>query len=1082
MNKAMDAKNIQDIYTLSSTQQGILFHIISEPGLGIYLEQIVCSLHGNIDVVNFERAWQQIIDRHTCLRTGFIWQNLDQPVQVVYRHVQLKIEQYDWSKQLTFWQEEQLQAYIKADRKRICKLSQPPLMRLTLIQVAENTYKFIWSICHLILDAWSLNILLKEFFCCYDAFCKGYNANLAPSLPYRNYITWLKQQDISKAEAFWREILRGWQSPTKLTVGSPTHTQGFNQEDILLPSENTAALKSLAKQYHLTVNTLILGAWALLLSHYSGEKDVLFGVVVSGRPSTLAGVESMVGLFINTLPMRVKVSSSDSLLNWLKELQSQQIKLRQYEYSPLVQVQSWSDVQNGSPLFESIVVFQNSLVDVCEPSNTNFQINHINSLANSNYALGFAVVPGSQFRLELRYDMSRFDPSTIKNILAHIQTILNSMVAKLLDSNPIKLINELDIIDNTARQKLLVEFNNTNKRYSHDLCIHQLIEQQVKLQADNVAVVLANQRLTYRELNDRSNQLAHYLHHVVGIKQETLVGIYVERSVEMLVGLLGILKAGGAYLPLDPVYPHERLAFMLEDSQVKVLLTQEKLAKTLPDHDTQLICLDTIWDKISQESDENLISKAQPDNLAYVIYTSGSTGKPKGVLIAHRGLCNLAQAQIETFNVNSSSRVLQFASLSFDASISEIVMALCSGAELYLETPSSLLIGQTLLQFLQNQAITHVTLPPTTLATLPTEEIPTLQTIVVAGEVCSIELAKTWSQGRRLYNAYGPTEYTVCATINKYIEGDTKLHIGRPIANTQIYLLDADCKPVAMGVVGELYIAGVGLARGYLNRPELTAQKFISNPFSDEPGSRLYKTGDLARYLNDGNIEFIGRIDHQVKLRGFRIELGEIAAVLKQHSLVQEAVAITYEDVSSDVYLVAYLVLRSQTELTTSDWRQFLKAKLPAYMVPAVFVVLENIPLTPNGKIDHFALPKPDRNQSNIHQNYVPPQTFTEKVIADIWAKVLNLEKVSLYDNFFDLGGNSLLTIPVCSQMQFALNRNISVVDLFTYPTVSAFAEYLVKNQEFKQPIFAHDTRASKKTAAIKMQKHHKQQRRNTNG
>lgn len=640
----------------------------------------------------------------------------------------------------------------------------------------------------------------------------------------------------------------------------------------------------------------------------------------------------------------------------------------------------------------------------------------------------------------------------------------------------------MEIIDNTEIQKLLIEFNKSNKNYSHDLCIHQLIEQQATLQPDNIAVVFGEQKLTYRELNARSNQLARYLDQAVGIKQETLIGIYIERSVEMLVGLLGILKAGGAYLPLDPAYPHERLAFMLEDSQVKVLLTQEKLAKTLPDHDGQLICLDIDWERISQESDENLTGKAQPDNLAYVIYTSGSTGKPKGVLIAHRGLCNVAQAQIETFNVSSSSRVLQFASLSFDASISEIVMALCSGAELYLETPSSLLIGQTLLQFLQNQAITHVTLPPTALATLPNEKISTLQAIVVAGEVCSVELAKKWSQGRRLYNAYGPTEYTVCTTINKYIEGDTKLHIGRPIANTQIYLLDADYKPVAIGVVGELYIGGVGLARGYLNRPELTAQKFIPNPFSDESGSRLYKTGDLARYLNDGNIEFIGRIDHQVKLRGFRIELGEITAILKEHSLVEEAVVITSEDIPGDVYLVAYLVLRSQTELTTSDWRLFLKAKLPAYMVPAVFVVLENIPLTPNGKIDRFALPKPNRSQSNIHQNYVPPQTSIEKAIADIWAKVLNVEKVSIYDNFFDLGGNSLLTIPICSQMQEALNLNISVVDLFTYPTVSAFAEYLVKNQEVKQPIFTHDNRASKKTAAIKMQKHHKQQRRNTNG
>lgn len=1072
----MEAKNIQDIYTLSPTQQGILFHILSAPDSGIYLEQTLCTLHGNFHVSTFEQAWQQVVHRHPSLRTGFIWQDIDQPVQVVYRQVQFEIEQYDWREQSDIEREEQLEVYLQADRRRGFQLSQPPLMRLTLIRITEKTYQFIWSAYHLVLDAWSLNILLQEFFFCYEALCKGDNVNLTPSPPYRDYITWLKRQDLSKAEAFWRKILQGWRSPTPLPVDSLTNIQGFGKESLVLSAATTTALKSLSKQHHLTLNTLILGAWSLLLSHYSGEKDVLFGLVVSGRPTNLAGVESMVGLFINTLPIRVQVSLSDLLLPWLKQLQSQQINLNQYEYSPLVQVQGWSDVPKGLPLFESIVVFQNSVS--YDLSITNIQIDHIHSLANSNYPLGLVVVPGSQLRLELRYDMSRFQSFIVTNILGNIQTILNSMVANLIDSNPNRLIGNLEILTNAERQKLLVELNNTRKEYPQNLCIHQLIEQQVKRQPDNFAVVFADQRLTYRELNARANQLARYLHQVVGVGQETLVGICVERSVEMLVGVLAILKAGGAYIPLDPVYPLERLAFMLEDSQVKVLLTQEKLVKKLPEHHAQVICLDTDWSRISQESTENLMSKVQPDNLAYVIYTSGSTGTPKGVLVAHQGLCNLAQTQIATFNVSSASRVLQFASLSFDASISEVVMALCSGSELYLVTSFSLLLGTTLWQFLQEQAITHITLPPTVLATLPAEEIPTLQTIVVAGEACSTELATTWSQGRCFYNAYGPTEYTVCATINKYNQGDTKLHIGRPIANTQIYLLDSDRQPVAMGVVGELYIGGVGLARGYLNRPDLTAQKFIPNPFSNEPGSRLYKTGDLARYLNDGNIEFIGRIDHQIKLRGFRIELEEIAIVLKQHSLVQEAVVIDYEYIPGDVRLVAYLVLRSPTELTISDLRHFLKAKLPTYMIPAAFVVLESIPLTPNGKIDRLALPQPDHSLFDTSKNYVPPHTSTEKVIADIWAKVLQVEKVSIYDNFFDLGGNSVLTIPVCSQIQETLNPDISVVDLFTYPTVSAFAQYLAKNQEVQQPGFTHHSRASKKTAAMKMQK---QQRRHTN-
>lgn len=1094
----MEAKNIQDIYTLSPTQQGILFHILSAPESGIYLEQTLCTLHGNLNVSTFEQAWQQVV-RHPSLRTAFVWEGLDKPVQVVYRQVKLQLEQYDWRGRSTNERDEQLEAYLQADRRRGFDLSKPPLMRLTLIRITEVTYQFIWSAYHLVLDAWCLNILLKEFFSFYQALSQGRSVNLEGSRPYRDYIAWLKQQDLSEAETFWRQVLQGFTSPTPLpadwsTDGLPSQEAGFGQEHIHLSSATTEALKSLAKQHHLTVNTLMLGAWALLLSHYSGEKDVLFGTVVSGRPATLAGVESMVGLFINTLPTRVQVSPVDSLLPWLKDLQSQQIKLRQYEYSPLAQVLSWSDVPRGLPLFESILVFQNSVVDISELATGNLTIDNVRSFANSNYPLALVVVPEPQLRLELRYDLRCFETVTVTRILGHIEAIINSMVTEpdtqlglrtnILESvvsNPNKLIAELEILSNAERRKLLVEFNDTRTDYPKDLCIHQLIEQQVERTPDNVAVIFEDQQLTYRELNARSNQLAHYLQ-TLGVGPETLVGICVERSIEMLVGVLGILKVGGAYVPLDPVYPHERLAFMLEDSQVAMLLTQKKLVATLPEHHAQVVCLDTDWSRIFQESEENPVSTVKSDNLAYLIYTSGSTGKPKGVLVAHQGLCNLAQAQIETFNVSSSSRVLQFASLSFDASIWEIVMALCSGAQLCLGTPLSLLPGSALMRFLQEQAITHITLPPTALALLPAEEFSALQTIVVAGEACSIDLVTKWSKDRRFFNAYGPTEYTVCATINECTDDGSKPHIGRPIANTQIYLLDAQRKRVPIGAVGELYIGGVGLARGYLNRSELTAEKFIPNPFSDEPGARLYKTGDLARYLPDGNIEFIGRIDHQVKVRGFRIELGEIETALKQHPVVQEAVVIAREDIPGDVRLVAYIIGRSQQELTTNDLRDFLKAQLPTYMIPPAFVLLEAMPLTPNGKINRSALPKPDFSKSDLTKNFVPPHTSTEKVIADIWAKVLQLEKVGIYDNFFDLGGNSLLTIPVCSKMQETLNIDISVIDLLTYPTVSAFAQYIAQKNEVEQPVFSHQSRADRKKEALKTQKQLKQQRRSANG
>ncbi|MHC5780000.1 non-ribosomal peptide synthetase, partial [Nostoc sp.] len=482
--------------------------------------------------------------------------------------------------------------------------------------------------------------------------------------------------------------------------------------------------------------------------------------------------------------------------------------------------------------------------------------------------------------------------------------------------NPQQPISELSLLSKVERHKFLVEWNNTQVDRPHDKCIHQLFEAQVEQTPDAVAVVFQDQQLTYRDLNRHANQLAHYLQ-ALGVGTEVPVGICTERSLEMVVGLLGILKAGGAYVPLNPTSPLERLSFMLEDVQAPVLLTQERLLEELPAHWAQVICLDSDWEVIAQENKENPVSEVTAKNLAYVIYTSGSTGKPKGVLIAHQGLCNLAQAQIQTFDVRSDSHILQFASFSFDASVSEIFMALCSGARLCLGTSEELLPGPALIQLLRQQAITHATLPPSALAVLPVEKLPALQAIIVAGEACGSGLVAQWSNGRRFFNAYGPTEVTVCATIAECTSSEAQPPIGRAIANTQIYILDRHLQPVPIGVPGELHLGGVGLARGYLNRPDLTAQKFIPNPFSQEAEARLYKTGDLARYFPDGNIEFLGRIDDQVKIRGYRIELGEIEAKLAQHPHVRSTVVMARENQLGDKRLVAYIVPEQENRQET---------------------------------------------------------------------------------------------------------------------------------------------------------------------
>ncbi|MBD2521589.1 non-ribosomal peptide synthetase [Nostoc sp. FACHB-133] len=633
--------------------------------------------------------------------------------------------------------------------------------------------------------------------------------------------------------------------------------------------------------------------------------------------------------------------------------------------------------------------------------------------------------------------------------------------------NSIQNMNNLSALTEQEQHKILVEWNHTTVDYPKHLCIHQLFEAQVEKTPNSIAVVFKEEQLTYQELNHQANKIAHYLQ-IWGVKPEVLVGICVERSLEMIIGMLGILKAGGAYIPLDPTYPKERLSFMLSDSQVQVVLTQEKFVEELTASGAKLICLDTGWESFQRESHENLSSGAAPENLAYVIYTSGSTGTPKAVLIQHQGVCNLVQAQIKLFDVKQNSRVLQFASFSFDASVWEIFMALCSGGSLYLGTQDSLRPGIDLIQFLRKQSITQVTLPPTALAALPIAELPNLQTLIVAGEACNPKLIAEWSKGRRFFNAYGPTESTVCATVAEYT-GDTQLTIGRAIANTQVYILDNHQQPVPIGTPGELYIGGDGLARGYLNRPELTKERFISNPFQKSRGAgeqgsrgekedqssnseRLYKTGDLARFLPDGNIEFLGRIDHQVKIRGFRIELGEIEALLSQHPDVQQAVVITREDIPGDKRLVAYIVL-NQIDASVTTLKRFLQEKLPNYMVPAVFVILDSLPVTPNGKVDRQNLPACDRSRPDLEETFVAPRNSTEATLFSIWAELLGLEQIGIDDNFFNLGGHSLIAAQMLSRIREGFQVELFFHHIFANPTIAGLAGLIEQHSHLKQQL-----------------------------
>ncbi|MEH2171960.1 amino acid adenylation domain-containing protein [Nostoc sp.] len=1062
-------KNIEDVYPLSPMQAGMIFHSLLALESGVYCEQTCFELHGGLNVSAFAQAWQQVIARHPILRTACVWENLEKPLQVVGRQVKFPWQEEDWRGVEPKEQQKKLAALLIADRQRGFELSQAPLMRLLLIRLSEQVYHFTWSHHHILLDGWSAPIIFKEVITYYKAFCQNKNIYLESPPPYRDYIAWLQQQNLSQAEVFWRTTLKGFTAPTPIGIKPIIqHSTDNGEQKIKVSATTTSALQFLAKQHQLTLNTLVQGAWALLLSRYSGEEDIVFGATVSGRPPNLPKAEAMVGLFINTLPVRVKIDPEQFLLPWLKQLLAQQVEVRQYEYTPLSEIQKWSDIPPGSPLFESIVVFENYPIEKSWLElGIDLDIKNRRSFDRTNYPLTVSAVPGEELLLKIAYQQSdRLDSDSIARMLGHFQNLLADMA-----TNPNQRIKDLSLLTANEQHQLLIEWNNTQTDYPQDQCIHQLFEAQVEKTPEAIAVVFEDKQLTYLELNQRANQLAHYLQKL-GVGPEVLVGICVERSLEMVMGILGILKAGGAYVPLDPAYPKERLAFMLEDAQISVLLTQQRLVARLPKHEAKIVCLDADWEIIAQESQENLSTQLAFKNLAYVIYTSGSTGKPKGVTIQHNSLVNYVKTACLEYELKSSDRILQFASISFDTAAEEIFPCLVQGATLVLRIDSMLSSIPSFLQKCQALNLTVLDLPTAFWHQLTTElaeeslQLPEqLRLVIIGGEKALSQRLAIWQKhvGQRvqLINSYGPTEATIVATtsnLSRLIEvhpAFQEVPIGRGIHNVQIYVLDSYLQPTPIGVPSELYIGGVGVARGYLNLPELTALKFIPNPFSKESGTRLYRTGDLARYLPNGDIEILGRIDDQVKIRGFRIELGEIEAVINQYKELTEAVVIVREDIPDDKRLVAYLVPHS-TEFSVIELRNFLKSKLPSHMIPSAFVVLEEIPLTPNGKIDRRALPVPNILHLESEENPDITLTPVQEMLAGIWAEILGIKQVGIHENFFELGGHSLLATRVISQIRKAFKVDLPLRYLFESPTVAELAKEIDKTTKaglkFKLP------------------------------
>ncbi|MFN6513535.1 MAG: amino acid adenylation domain-containing protein [Nostoc sp. CreGUA01] len=1040
-------KKIADFYPLSPTQQGILFHSLYAPDSAVYCEVFSCNIQGELNIKIFKQAWEELLERHPILRTSFVWQDLKEPAQIVHKEVKLPWEQQDWCGIESIIQQQRIETFLAAEQQRSFDISQAPLMRLTLIQLAENNYQFVWSQHHLLLDGWSSSLVMNEVFALYKAFSQNQNLQLKKPRPYRDYIAWLQQQDLFKSETFWRKYLRKFTATTPLNVDcTPSNltdeNKEYKQQHIKLSTAETLALQSFARQQQLTLNTLIQGTWAILLSRYSGEDDIVFGTVVSGRGG-LAGTESMVGVLINTLPVRVRVNPEESLVSWLKQLQLQQNETRQYEQCPLIKIQKCSDIPVEQPLFESIVNFQSYPTDFSKLQPvSNLKISNIRSFMHPHYPLTVSVKVDSELLLEIFYESYRFESNTITRMLGHFHTLLLGMT-----TNQQQRVKDLPLLTAQEHRQLLIDWNNTEVNYLQ-ICIHHLFETQVEKTPDAVAVVFENEQLTYQELNTKANKLAHYLQKL-GVKSEVLVGICVERSLNMLIGLLGILKAGGAYIPLDPSYPQERLAFILEDAQVPVLLTQTSLLETIPQHKTQVVSLDGDWQNIAQQSQENLFSELTTDNLAYVIYTSGSTGKPKGVQIPHSALSNFLYSMKQSPGLTENDTLLAVTTYSFDIAALELFLPIIVGGRLVIASREVASDGIQLSAKLTDSKVTVMQATPATWQLLLTAgwRGNNQLKILCGGEALPGYLAKQLlHRCASLWNMYGPTETTIWSAASEVKTDSRIIPISQAIANTQLYILDQNNQLVPIGVAGELHIGGDGLARGYFNRPDLTAEKFIPNPFSKKAG-RLYKTGDLVRYLANGEIEYIGRIDHQVKVRGFRIELGEIEALLTQHSAVREAVVVVRKDSVDSQRIVAYVVSENETILTITELRSFLESKLPSYMLPTNFVILKALPLTPNGKVDRKALPALDTVLSEFEENFVAPETSIQKQLATIWMEVLGLEKIGINDNFFELGGHSLLATQVISRINKNLDIELPIRRIFELPTIAKFAQSIEEKQ-----------------------------------
>lgn len=1067
---------------LSFAQQQLWFLNQLEPDNPAYIIPAVIRLNGRLDVETLRQSITEIIRRHEALRAVFTF-NAGVPQQNIAPARSLTLPIVDLQ-ELPEASRAEKARQVALDEARHCfDLSRGPLVRACLLRISEAEHVLLLTIHHIVTDGWSFGVFAHEFGRLYENFRAG-KPSLLPelSIQYVDFAHWQREfiqgEVIDPHLAYWKKQLAGipraLELPTNRARPAILTSRGSTVPFELTP-RLTEGLRVVSRQEKVTLFMTLLGAFQTLLHYYTSQDDILVGTPIASR--TTPGVEGLIGLFVNTLVLRADLSGDPSfkeLLVRVRETTLGGYAHQELPFEKLVEELQPDRDMSRTPVFQVMFSLLPAINLKQELPELKLSISGTDSGVVKRDLTLMMEEAGDRLRASLQYSTDLFDAHTIVRMARHYENLLESIV-----TNRALPISALRLLSETEQQQLLLEWNDTEVVQPERLCLHQLLEAEVEQTPDAIAVVFGDEYVTYRELNRRANQVAYYLQRL-GVKPEVLVGLYTDRSPEMVVGLWGILKAGAGYLPLDTTFPKERLAFMLEDGSVPVLLTQQHLVKTVPEERRpRVVCLDSEWEEIARESDENGCSTATPGNVAYVIYTSGSTGKAKGVQIEQRQLINYTFDMIGRLDVSSESALAMVQPLTVDSCNTMLYPSLLAGGTLHLVSREHATDAPFLCEYFDNHQISHLKIAPSHLTALHSahrRKVMPGNCLIMGGESSHWDFVRSLqavTPGPTIVNHYGPTEATVGCLAQRLHKQESELHsttvpIGRPLANTQAYVLDANLRPVPNGVPGELHISGDGVARGYMNRAEKTAGSFIPDPFSAEPGTRMYKTGDVCRVLTDGKIEFLGRADDQVKIRGFRIEPREIESVLGQHPAVREAAVITREVNPGDMRLIAYVVLAAQPVTTIGDLNGFLKEKLPDYMVPSSLIVMDALPRTPHGKIDRQALPVSTGVRPELDAAFVPPQNEVEQTIAAAWRSALQVEQVGIHDNFFELGGNSLSMVRVHGQLRDRFQRDFPLIRMFKYPTINLLAGYLSQEESERLPFEKHVDRGRKQQEAMK--------------